>query len=257
MAGGMAARRNRPARGSRCGQWILVVMILLLWEALPRLALVEPTLLPPLSRVLARGAELLVQGRLISDLTASLGRVLVGLGLALAVALPGGILLGLCPALERVCAPLVSALRPLAPPAWIPLAILWFGIGDPPAIFVIWMGTALTLLVGTLAATRGVDDELVKVALTLGASRGQAVCHVVLPSLLPALLAQVRVGWGLAWMCVVAAEMVAVPSGIGSFMLEARSLFRTADVLVGMVAIATIGLASDHLLRLLELRLAE
>jgi ABC-type nitrate/sulfonate/bicarbonate transport system permease component len=234
--------------------WLLLAL-LLGWELLPRLGLTEPTLLPPLSRVLLRGGELVLEGRFLAHVAASLARVLAGLSIALALALPGGILLGLSPALQRLCAPVVSALRPLAPPAWIPLAMLWFGVGDAPALFIIAIGTSLTILVGTWAATRAVDDELVKVALTLGASQRQAIWYVILPLLLPSLVTQVRVGWGLAWMCVVAAEMVAVRHGLGFFMLEARSLFRTTDVLVGMITIAAIGMVSDHLLSLLERRL--
>ena len=110
-------------------------------------------------------------------------------------------------------------------------------------------------MVGTLSATRSVDNQLIKAALTLGASRWQAVEHVVLPSLVPVLLAQVRLGLGLAWMCVIAAEMVAVRRGLGFLMIEARSLFRTEDVLVGMMTVGVVGLLVDAALLRLEARL--
>ena len=236
-------------------RWALLLILAGVWEAAPRLALVDPLLLPPLSQVLARGWLLLRSGRLLGDLAASAWRVFLGFGAAALVAFPTGIALGLNPLLEELGTTLLNLLRPLSPPAWIPLAILWFGIGDAPAIFIIFVGTFFSLVVGTLAATKTVDPQSIAAALTLGASRGQSVRHVVLPSLLPALMAQARIGLGLAWMCVIAAEMVAVRRGVGFLMIEARNLFRTDDVLLGMIAIGLIGLTLDWLLLRLERRL--
>ncbi|MBM3188613.1 MAG: ABC transporter permease [Chloroflexi bacterium] len=251
-----AAASRRPARFTfRWRRWVLLLALATVWEAAPRLGLLDPLLLPPLTRVLARGWELLAGGRLLGDLAASAWRVLAGFAAAALLAIPLGIALGLYPALEQLSASLVSLLRPLSPPAWIPLAILWFGIGDAPALFIIFVGTFFSLLVGTLSATKAVDAQLVKAALTLGASRWQAVQRVVLPSLVPDLLTQTRIGLGLAWMCVIAAEMVAVRRGIGFMMIEARNLFRTEDVLVGMVTIGLVGLAMDGFLVRLEGRL--
>ena len=236
-------------------RWLLIVVLALLWQGASGFGIVDPILLPPLSRVLERGWELGSSGRLLEALVASTGRVLLGFVLAAAAALPLGVAMGLYPALERATVSLLSLLRPLSPPAWIPLAILWFGIGDAPAVFIIFIGTFFSLFLGILAATKGVDIHMVKVACTLGASRWQAVTHVVLPSVLPDLLAQMRIGLGLAWMCVIAAEMVAVRQGLGFMMIEARSLFRTEDVLVGMLTIGLVGLGCDTLLHGLERRL--
>lgn len=233
-------------------RWALVALVAVGWEAASRLALVDPLLLPPLSEVLARGWWLLRSGRLLGDLAASAWRVVLGFSAAAMVALPLGIALGLYSPLEELATTLLSLLRPLSPPAWIPLAILWFGIGDAPAIFIIFVGTFSSLLVGTLAATKAVDPQFIKAALTLGASRWQSVHHVVLPSLVPALMAQARIGLGLAWMCVIAAEMVAVRRGVGFLMIEARNLFRTEDVLAGMIAIGLVGVGMDRLLARLE-----
>ena len=179
-------------------------------------------------------------------------RVLVGFLLAAGVALPLGIVLGLHPALERYVNLTLQVLRPLSPPAWIPLAILWFGIGNAPAVFIIFIGTVFTLLVGMAAATRGLDKRLVWAGLTLGATRHQALRHVILPALLPAIFTQLRVGLGLAWMCVIAAEMVAVRYGLGYMMIEARNLFRVEDVLVGMATVGLLGVTLDILIRWLE-----
>jgi len=239
-------------------QWgkglMAVAAVAVLWEVLPRAGIIDPVLLPPLSRVLGRGAELLVSGVLIAHAAASLWRVLLGFSLAMAVAVPLGIALGLWPAVEDLVDLGLQLLRPLSPPAWIPLAILWFGIGNPPAIFIIFIGTVFAMLVGVAAATRNVDRSLVEVALTEGATQWQAVRHVVVPALMPALFAQVRVGLGLAWMSVIAAEMVAVHQGLGYMMIDARSLFRVDDVLAGMMAVGALGLAMDAVLRVAERR---
>jgi len=234
---------------------VLLAGLLSLWEVLPRLGWVDPVLLPPFSRVVVRLATLAGSGALWRHAGASLGRVLSGYGLSLAVALPLGFYLGLSERAEQFARLTVQLLRPLAPPAWIPLALLWFGIGNPPAVFIIFVGTVLTVLVGTIAAVRGVDKRLVQAALTLGAGRFRATLEVLLPAALPELLTLVRLGMGLAWMCVVAAEMVAVRQGLGFLILEARNTFSTDTVLAGMLAIGLVGLGLDLLLRLLQRRL--
>lgn len=233
----------------------LLAGLLAVWEAAPRLGLVDVVLLPPFSQVAARLGALALSGALWPHVGASIGRVLLGYALAVGVALPLGFYLGLSEAAERTAHLTVQLLRPLAPPAWIPLAILWFGIGDASAVFIIFIGTVLMLLTGTIAAVRGVEKRLVQTALTLGATRLQAVLRVVLPAALPELLTLLRLGLGLAWMCVVAAEMVAVSRGLGFLILEARNTFSTATVLAGMLVIGALGLGLDVLLQQAQKRL--
>lgn len=237
------------------GRGVLVLgAAALLWEIAPRAGWADATLLPPFSRVVAAAWPMIRSGDLARNLAASVWRVGLGYGLAVLVALPLGLAIGLLPGLEGYVDPLLQVLRPISPPAWVPLAILWFGIGDAPAVFIVFIGTVLALVVGTASAARGVDRLLVEVAFTLGASRGQAVRLVVLPALAPAVLCQLRVGLALAWMCVMAAEMVAVRSGLGYMLIEARSLFQTERVLVSMLVIGALGLALDRLLGALEQR---
>ncbi len=254
-SGVRAAGPGATGRSAGLAPWIVPLVLAILWEAGARMGVLDPTLAPPLSAVLARAAVLVASGRLPGDLGASAWRVLAGFTAAALLAIPLGIALGLSPRIEAYLGPLLGALRPLAPPAWIPLAILWFGIGDAPAIFIIVVGTFSSLLPGTLAAVKGIDPDAIRAGLTLGASRRQVLAHVVLPSLLPDLLAQLRLGMGLAWMCVIAAEMVAVRRGLGFMMIEARQLFRTEDVLVGMLVVAAVGLGVDRALSRLETRL--
>jgi len=226
----------------------------LAWELAPRCGLVDGTLLPPLSRVLAVGFGMARSGLLARAVFASLWRVGLGYGLAVLVAVPLGIALGLSPRLERHLSALLQVLRPISPPAWVPLAILWFGIGDAPAVFIIFVGTAQALIVGVATATRSLDARRVEAAFTLGANRWQALRWVILPGLSPALFGQLRVGLALAWMCVVAAEMVAVRSGLGYLLIEARNLFQTERVLLVMLVIGALGVGFDRLLHALEVR---
>ncbi len=231
-----------------------VAIFFLLWELLPRAGLVDPILIPPLSRILTRGVALLASGILPAHLWASLWRVLTGFALASGVAIPLGVVLGLLPGIEEYVDLLIQLLRPLAPPAWIPLAILWFGIGDKPAIFIVFTGTVFAMLTGIVSATKGLDKRLVKAGLTLGATPLQTIFHVILPALMPAIFAQLRIGLGLAWMCVIASEMVAVRRGLGFMMIEARNLFRTEDILLGMMVVGALGLSIDSILRFIERR---
>jgi len=226
----------------------------LAWELAPRCGLVDAILLPPLSRVLIAGFTMARSGLLARHLLASLWRVGLGYGLAVVVAVPLGLALGLSPKLERRVSPLLHVLRPISPPAWVPLAILWFGIGDAPAVFIIFIGTVLALVVGIATATRSLDATQVEAAFTEGADRAQAVRWIILPSLSPVLFGQLRVGLALAWMCVVAAEMVAVQSGLGYLLIEARNLFQTERALVVMLVIGSLGLGFDRLLRAVEQR---
>ena len=225
-----------------------------LWELAPRWGLVDASLLPPLSHVLEAGLALWHSGALLRHVGASVWRVGLGYGLAVLVALPAGVALGLWPGLERYVNPLLQVLRPISPPAWVPLAILWLGIGDAPAVFIVFIGTVLALVVGMAAAARNLARRLVQAAYTLGATPAQAAGLVVVPRLGPAAFGQLRVGLALAWMCVVAAEMVAVRSGLGYLLIEARNLFQTERVLLSMLVIGGLGLGFDWLLRGLERR---
>ncbi len=235
-------------------RFLVPAILLAVWELLPRMGLVDSLLLPPPSHIIARCEALFTSGILLDHIWASLWRVLAGFALASGIAIPTGIILGLMPALEDYLDILIHLLRPLAPPAWIPLAILWFGIGDRPAIFIIFVGTVFAMLTGVTAAARNADKNLVKAGFTLGATPRQAILHIVLPSLAPAIFTQLRVGLGLAWMCVIAAEMVAVRRGLGFMMIEARNLFRTEDIILGMAIVGFLGAGLDALLKALERR---
>jgi NitT/TauT family transport system permease protein len=190
--------------------------------------------------------ELVTSGALIKHVTASLFRVLWGYLLAVAVALPAGLLVGTKPAAERVVGPLVQLLRPISPIAWIPLGILWLGVGDPPAVFIIFLGAFLPLFTATVLAVHQVEPVHVHAGRNFGLTPRQIRWHVILPAALPQILVAMRLALGIAWLVVVAAEMIAVDSGLGFLVLDARNAGDRYDlVLAGMVMIGLIGLGLD------------
>lgn len=185
--------------------------------------------------------ELVRNGTIWNHVLASLVRVYLGFGLATLVGIPMGMLLGRIRWLESVADPLLQLFRPISPLAWVPLAILWFGIGDISAVMIIFLACVFPTIVHACGATRAVDPKLIKLAHNCGAGPLQLIAHVLLPAALPQMLTGLRLTFGLAWMVVVAAEMVAVQSGLGYLIIDARNALRT-DVVIGvMLLIGTLG----------------
>lgn len=187
-------------------------------------------------------------GRLVSDLAASLGRVGAGFGLACVIGIPAGIWLGHTPLARAAVLPAVNFLRALSPLAWIPFAILWFGIGSAPAVFLIFMATVFPLVLATSAAVASIPGVYFRVARDLGLDGFALWRRVTLPAILPEVLTAVRLAAGLAWMVVVAAEMIAGPDGLGFAIWDARNGLRTDLLVVGMLVIGAIGIGLDRLL---------
>jgi len=232
---------------------LLPVAFVLAWQAIsgglvPDLAQV----LPPPSRVLAEGWRVLASGDLLAHIGHSLVRVLGGFAIAAVIAIPLGIAIGLWEWIEDAADPVMEFLRPIPPIAWIPLGILWFGIGDAQNMFIILLGAFFPILLNTIAGVRRVDRTLVWGALTLGGRRHQIVREIVLPSALPLILTGLRIGLGVGWMALVAAELVAARSGLGFMIQSARYAFVTERVILGMVVIGALGLAMDRVIRGVE-----
>jgi len=165
---------------------------------------------------------------------------------AVSVGIPVGVGIGLSPLFEDIVDPLVEFLRPIPPIAWIPLGILWFGIGDTQNMFIIFLGAFFPVVLNTLSGARAVDRSLVWAALTLGGSRGQIIKEIVLPGALPLILTGCRIGLGVGWMALVAAELVAARSGLGFMIQSARYALATQRVILGMAVIGVLGLLMDR-----------
>lgn len=210
-------------------------------------------LFPDPLQVLSGLGELLQKGLLAKHVVASLFRVTWGYSLAVVTAIPLGLLLGWYRRGEQALNPILQLLRPISPLAWIPISILWFGVGDVAAIFLIYIASALTLVVAAMNAVRNVPPALLRAGRNFGLSDRRLLLDVVLPAALPQLIVALRISLGVAWLVVVAAEMIAVNSGLGFLIVDARNAGNRYDLVVaGMVMIGLIGLALDVAIRRLE-----
>jgi NitT/TauT family transport system permease protein len=227
-----------------------IAAALLVWQLAVS---IHPSLIPgPL--VVARAiGELAVRGLLLKYVVASLFRVTWGYGAALLVAIPLGLTLGMKKRAELAVNPIVQVLRPISPLAWIPIAILWFGVGDTSAIFLIFLAALLPLTVATMRAVHNIDPVLLAAARNFGVPLRTRVSGVLVPAILPQLIVAMRIALGVAWLVVVAAEMIAVNSGLGFLIVDARNAGNRYDlVIAGMVLIGGIGVVLDLLMRRLE-----
>ena len=253
---------------------VLPFGLLALWWALTAAGVVQPLILPtPLAVAERWYAALLPQaaydpaqgsylswffsGELPHDAAASLWRVLLGFVAGTLPALPLGLAMGASERMYAIFNPLIQILRPIPPIAFIPLSILWFGLGNPPAVFLIALGAFFPVLMNTIAGVRSVDSIYLRAARNLGAGQGTIFRRIMLPGAMPYILAGMRIGIGTAFIVVIVSEMIAVNNGLGYRILEAREFMWSDKIIAGMITIGMLGLAIDvgmnrlnnHLLR--------
>jgi NitT/TauT family transport system permease protein len=197
--------------------------------------------------------ELMQQGLLVKYIVASLFRVTWGFVLAVLVGIPFGLLLGWFRRAQEAFNPLIQAFRPISPIAWIPVAILWFGVSDAAPVFLIFLASVFPITVSTMAAVKSVQSVHLRAAQNFGLTEAQLFRRVILPATLPQILTGLRIALGVAWLVVVAAEMIAVNSGLGYLIIDARNAGKRYDLVVaGMVLIGFIGWLLDLLMRQVE-----
>ncbi|MGV7032521.1 ABC transporter permease [Methylobacterium symbioticum] len=253
---------------------IVPVGLLVLWEILSRVGVFSPIVLPPPTAVAAKWFTGLLpglpydpdtqsylgwlfSGEMPHDMVSSLSRVVSGFVIGAGLAVPVGLVLGTNDRLYDLFNPLLQVLRPIPPIAYIPLAIVWFGLGNPPALFLIALGTFFPVLVNTIAGVRQVDSIYIRAARNLGAGSWTMFRRVILPAASPFVLAGMRIGIGTAFIVVIVAEMIAVSDGLGYRILEAREYMWSDKIIGGMLTIGVLGLIidgamsrlNDHLLR--------
>lgn len=234
---------------------ILPVILVLIWQLLSELGFIKPITLPPPGKVAGSFVELIGNGQLFKHIGISILRVLEGFGLAAVTGILLGIGIGLSRLLDRLTDFMIQLLKPIPPIAWIPLAILWFGIGEASKIYIIFLGAFFPILVNVLDGIRQTDNKFVELGKVLEVNRKKFIRQIVIPGALPAVMTGLRVGLGVAWMCVVAAELIAATQGIGYMINDARQLSQPDIVLVGMITIGVIGKLMDDLLKKVEKRL--
>jgi NitT/TauT family transport system permease protein len=213
----------------------------------------QSAIFPTPLQVVAGARELIEDGTLWEHIGASLMRVGAGFGLAVLLAVPLGLWMGRVKAVYQTLNPVFQMLRPISPIAWIPLAILWFGVGDASPIFLIFIASVFPMIVQTAAGVHTIEPRFLRAAENFGVSRRKLIWQVVVPAVLPEIIVGMRIGLGVAWLVVVAAEMIALRSGLGYLIMDSRNAGNRYDlVLAGMIIIGVIGLMLDGLMRLLE-----
>lgn len=229
-----------------------LVLLLVVWEGVVRAGLVQPLFLPAPSAIFERGSVMLEQGTLVGHILASAQRVMVGFLLASLTAIPMGIMLGASPTAMAIFNPILSFLRPLPSMSWVPLSLLWFGISETQKYSIVFMGSFAPSLLYVIEATRRVDPMLIRAAQNLGAKKMDLMFGVILPSALPQIIAGLKVMLGIAWTCVISAEVVAAREGLGFMIMNGKEYFQTDTVMLGMVLISLTVMGTDILLRWLE-----
>ena len=230
---------------------IIVIACVVLWEIVALAA--NTRYLPGPFEVGRTFVELTATGELLVHSLVSLSRVIAGFLLAVAVGLPLGIVMGWSKKMENFSV-VIEVIRPIPPLAWIPLAILWFGIGFESKVFIIFIGAFFPILSNSFLGVRETEPYLIEAGKVLGATDNEVLRKIVIPNSFPSILEGLRIGLGIAWMCLVAAELTGLksPLGLGYMIMEARDLGRADIVMAGMIAIGVIGYVMNYVLRRTE-----
>lgn len=230
---------------------IVLGVVIATWWALVRAT--ESAIFPTPWQVITGALELVEDGTLWEHIGASLFRVGIGFGLAVLVAVPLGLWMGWVGGAYRTFNPIFQMLRPISPIAWIPIAILWFGVGDVSPIFLIFISSVFPMIVQTTSGVHTIERRYLRAAANFGVSRVVLFRQVVIPAVLPEIIVGMRIGIGVAWLVVVAAEMIALRSGLGYLIMDSRNAGNRYDlVIASMIIIGLIGLLLDSSTRMLE-----
>ena len=242
-------------RESRLNGLFFLLVLLLAWEWLARAEWVNPLLVPAPSRILSTFLLLVGSGEIPSQIVASLRRAAVGYVLAALVFIPLGILMGLFDPLHRALEVIVEMARPIPPPVVIPVAMLFFGLGDEMKIFVIFFSCAWPILLNTLDGVKNIDRVLLFTARTFSLSQTKVIPRVILPACPPQVIPGSRVSLPITLILVVISEMVGSTDGIGYFILDSQRRFRITQMYAGMLSLAILGYTLNHLFDVLQARL--
>ena len=238
-------------RGRILAPLCVLGLLIAVWWAI--VVYTRSAIFPTPWQVVTGTLELARDGTLWDHIASSLYRVGIGFGLAMLVGIPLGLWMGWVGGAYRTFNPIFQMLRPISPIAWIPLAILWFGVGDLSPIFLIFISSVFPLIVQTTSGVHTIDRRYLRAAANIGVTRGVMFRRVVIPAVLPEIIIGMRIGIGVAWLVVVAAEMIALRSSLGYLIVDSRNTGNRYDlVIASMIIIGLIGLMLDGITRLLE-----
>jgi len=226
--------------------------IIAVWQLVVTITQPHVSLLPPPLLAGQTFLELLLSGELFVHIGASLGRVIAAWLIATVIAVPLGLAMGYWRPFERVVDPVVELFRPISPLAWIPLAILWFGIGETGKVFIIFIATFFPIVLNTIAGVKDVDPVLIRAGRVLGCNDDATLFRkVILPAAMPSIIVGFRISFGTGWAAIIAAELVAAQSGLGYMIADGMEILRADMVLVGMAVIGILGVLIDMIFRIL------
>ena len=229
----------------------VMALLIALWWLL--VTVTHSAIFPTPWQVVLATVELIRDGTLWEHIGASLLRVGTGFTLAVLFAVPLGLWMGWVKGAFTTLNPMFQILRPISPIAWIPIAILWFGVGNASPVFLIFISSVFPMVVQTTAGVHTIEKRYLRAAENFGVSRYTLFRQVIIPAVLPQIIVGMRIGLGVAWLVVVAAEMIALRSGLGYLIIDSRNAGNRYDLVIsGMIIIGLIGLSLDGLMRLLE-----
>lgn len=259
-----ASDQNNKAGGMRASHasWLTTTIVLLaalgLWQLCSILHLFTPIALPPPAAVWQAFIILFTHGygghSVWLDIEVSALRVAIGFAGAVVIGVPLGLLMARVSLIFRIIDPFLQFIRPVPPLAYIPLLVVWFGIGELPKIVLILVGTVPVIIIGTISGVKATPPLRLAVARTLGASESQIFRYVILPSALPEIFTSARVGIGVSWSCLVAAELIAADQGLGWLVQYAGQALQVAVVIAGIIIIGILGYVMELIIRLVENR---
>lgn len=227
-------------------------LLLIGWEAVVLTGKYEPALLPSPLMVLRGIEELISNGTFFTHIKVSLFRFFIGYSIAVILAIILGIILGWFQKIWDVIDPIVQVLRPISPVAWFPFIVLWLGIGDIPAIAIIFIAAFFPVLLSTVSAVKKTDKTYLKVARNFGIKQPFVLTKIILPAAFPNIVTGLHLALGSAWIFLVSGEMVGAQSGLGYLIMDARNSLRTDLLLSAIIMIGVLGLLLDKLITLFE-----
>ena len=231
--------------------------IIAVWQAVVLIFKPHVSLLPPPWLAAEEFWTLLISGELLLHTGVSLARVFSAWCIAGLIAIPLGLAMGSSRRFERIVDPVIELFRPISPLAWIPLAILWFGIGEAGKVFVVCVGTFFPTLLSTVAGVKRIDPVMIHAGQVLGCNDQASLFRkVIFPAALPSIVVGLRISFGTGWAAIIAAELVAARSGLGYLIANGMEILRADKVLVGMVMIGVLGVCFDAFFRFLQRRFA-
>lgn len=232
--------------------FFVLFLFFTVWELSTYLFSFEALVIPPPTKIFTALFNLANQGVLFNDALASLKRVFVGFSIATLVGVSLGVTMSISRKLTTIVRPVIEILRPIPAIAWIPISLLWFGFGDPPAYFIVFLGSFFPIVTNSFFGVRSIEKSYLNAAYTLGVKGNLLFKDVIIPAALPSIFTGLKIGMGVGWICVITAELVGSQSGLGYMIQLSRAQLQMENVLAGMVTIGIIGFCLNGLMSSVE-----